>query len=589
MPARFRSGNSSDTAPVPVPAAAVPQTTPEHEGGRVPAAAGFPEAWEERALLFLSGGFLAAWGLSCLLGTAAYIPGVAPSAVRLYRAVGVAVVVVAALAAWRRPLTTLGVFLSSWPLVADLPAQLRSWLGYLAGNPDWGLVPHIGEGPLALALAFGLTWNLHTRRAARAQAGTENGGGGHGGITLEEATAGRRWGGWFRAALWFYAAALLGAIVVGLTWQFSLSASWPFMNILHNLRNFAFASSPYEDVGDFGPLSTGLRNVAPVLFGLALLRLRPREFERRRLLRCLLAGGLVVGFSVLLHYFLKKHGVPFVTRIPFGLYNGFLPHPHAAAPVIVCTLFLLFHCARQRWWFWPPALVGAGLLLWSLGLTGCRGAILLLPVGFAGAVLLAACCRKWAAAAAGTVLLIAVAVTPWLLPKWSPHSRLGERFRAVAARFHRSGTLLPDKRRKIYRTAWQLYESRPVAGIGSGMFAQLVLPETGLYWKNLAPGRVSHAHDMFLQRLVECGPWGALGWLFALLLLPAAAFWRERAGPAAVFFGLLVLLTLMNFIDCSLLFCGVMQFGAALAAFGVWTTNDRRSRGANTLISRANT
>lgn len=518
-------------------------------------------SWERRILVWLAGGLLAAWALSLLTGSTVNVPDVPSLNVRLYRAFGVAAVGAVFFAAWRRPLTTLGFFLVLWPLTANWTDQLDYWMRCWFQTREWSLTPQIGEGPLALALAVGLTLSPRGALAANDQTASLS--------SSAAPSPAWNWAAIFRVAFWFYAFTILGSVLVGMAWSFSLSASWPAINVFHNFRNFAFACSPYFPEGDVAPLVAGLRNVAPVLFGLALLRLStPDATERRRLLGCLVGGAVLVGVSVILHGFYNR-----LFFLPAGsLYNGLLTHPHFTGPVVVCGLFLVAHCLRgQTWRRVVPLLAVWLLLLWALLLTGCRNAWLFLPVGFAGAALLAGGARRWGTAALAAILLLSAAALPWIMPKTQPdhffnrrlsgvwqHAETGDYRKVLGERLH------------IYEFSWRLFGAYPVAGVGCGLFHQLTRSETAFADRWHGPRNIFHAHNLPLHRLAESGLPGLAACLAALFLLPALAAWRERKGKAGSLFGIVLLMSLMNLLDCALLFCGAMQFVAALTACGVW-------------------
>ncbi|MCE5306250.1 MAG: O-antigen ligase family protein [Acidobacteriales bacterium] len=153
----------------------------------------------------------------------------------------------------------------------------------------------------------------------------------------------------------------------------------------------------------------------------------------------------------------------------------------------------------------------AALHLGAILATGSRVLLLAIPVAIAAmAVSRGAKLSRWWLAAAGLVLLAAV----WL----SPGRPLG---------------VVLDGRLYLARVAWSGWRNIPVVGHGPGSFeVQLAKQQTA--WLRAHPGEgtafagaVDHAHNDYLEMLIELGPLG----LGTFVALAGVFIWRARRAP----------------------------------------------------------
>ncbi len=256
---------------------------------------------------------------------------------------------------------------------------------------------------------------------------------------------------------------------------------------------------------------------APVPLAFALER---GMISRERVCRAILAGSSAMCAIAVLQYAgadpLRWLGwSPETFSSPRMRVYGTLGNPDFVAAWCAGALPLAVMCAGiRRSEFWRPAFAGWGVVALHLGAmlaTGSRVFLLAIPVAItAMAVPRGAKLSRWWLAAAGVVLVAAV----WC----SPGRPLGVVF---------------DGRLYLARVAWSGWRNIPVVGHGPGSF-ELQFAKQQTAWLRAHPGEgaafagaVDHAHNDYLEMLIELGPLG----LGAFLALAGALAWRARHAP----------------------------------------------------------
>ncbi len=244
------------------------------------------------------------------------------------------------------------------------------------------------------------------------------------------------------------------------------------------------------------------------------------------------------------------------TKLPFlpaGLYSRFQllvadsVHPNVLAGSLVVLVGGLAALPLWGWRRMPAGLVALALILLAgilgiLLLSQSRGALVALGVAL---LLLAALRWRW-----GWVLSVLVIVGFLAMI-----GRVGSQpvLESVLA-----GTSLEgiQGRAEIWTRAVYMIQDFPFTGVGLGLYgeaADLLYPFFGE-----EPGRIPHAHNLFLQVAVDLGLPGLIAWLSVYLLVFAAGWRLYRTGGEendALFAGL---------------GAGVLAFQAALTVHGLF-------------------
>jgi hypothetical protein len=258
---------------------------------------------------------------------------------------------------------------------------------------------------------------------------------------------------------------------------------------------------------------------------LAMIILQAGRFLIGALEPARVAWYLLAGLAVHAAYGLSQYlAYPVLTQVRV---MGHDPNPNIFGHAGVAVALLIAYLAGFRTGLWAAAVSGVIVFLSGsrIALVGWLALIAWFGVGFASRL--------------KVYHLVLVALVAALL-LWSQGHRLNE---LVI-------NLTDQTRWVIYSTLWQAVVSQPWFGIGIGNIpAYFVLnrpPETLEIY-------TSHAHNVYLQLLVELGLVGLLG--FALVLFKIAeALWKARAWRAILAIGIILGL---NLFDNTLFYAGV--------------------------------
>jgi putative inorganic carbon (HCO3(-)) transporter len=240
-----------------------------------------------------------------------------------------------------------------------------------------------------------------------------------------------------------------------------------------------------------------------------------------------ITGGVIAAslFLALMAPFSVQWGVSKFPFIPATLYERFTQvfsdavNPNVMAGSLVLLLpvslgWLLFGWRqvgnRQRLWAGAAVLAALAVVL----LTQSRGAWLAL-----GAAVLVMVALRWRWGwLASLGLSLAGFVASYLIG-----------FSRIADALARSATLGSlDGRLEVWTRAVFLIQDFPFTGVGMGAFGRTadILYPFFLY----APGKIDHAHNLFLQVAVDLGVPGLIAWSAALALVCLASWRLYRLG-----------------------------------------------------------
>ncbi len=215
------------------------------------------------------------------------------------------------------------------------------------------------------------------------------------------------------------------------------------------------------------------------------------------------------------------------------------PNVIAGQLIILLPIPLAMLLWGGRWLDWgmrlvalPVVLVMTGILL----LTQSRGALVAL-----GAVLITMIMLRWRYGwfvLLMTFIVSGIAVhfgdTRFILEAVMSNQTVG----AVVARLV-DARLIPEAvisnqttggvevRMQIWARAISMIQDFPLTGVGMGAFPELT---STMYPVFVIPGKVDHAHNLFLQVAVDLGIPGLIAWLSILLLVCVAAWQVYRHG-----------------------------------------------------------
>lgn len=194
-----------------------------------------------------------------------------------------------------------------------------------------------------------------------------------------------------------------------------------------------------------------------------------------------------------------------------------------------CTLALasLAYLYAARRLHWAGAAAGAALLVFVIGLTGSRSALLFLAFLLVLALLYAWRRGPGGRRLAGCVVLFvaAFAIAQWLatLP-WLESSGGTETVsQRLAGGEGTSAAINIAHRLQIAREAWEMFLQAPFLGVGWGQFPWHDFEYRALHGRSIGTWPFNHAHNIVLQLLAETGLAGtllvasaALAWLWGL-------------------------------------------------------------------------
>lgn len=262
-----------------------------------------------------------------------------------------------------------------------------------------------------------------------------------------------------------------------------------------------------------------LNGILLLLLALELLK-TPQQFKRFWWLVTLIAPALAVFAPFSVAWFPTK--LPFV---PLGLYERFtILVADAVNPNVMAGSLILFIAPAMGVWLfslgraqWKTALLLTFSLLFSgamLALTQSRSAVLAL---FAAGLLILTLRfpRLW-------ILLLAFALTLVFLPRLPVLAPLVDAFFADSSLDGLNGRV------EIWSRAIYMIQDFAFTGVGMGSFgrvADLLYP-----FFLVAPGKITHAHNLFLQVAVDLGIPGLIFWLALFFTLWVQSWQVYRFG-----------------------------------------------------------
>lgn len=198
---------------------------------------------------------------------------------------------------------------------------------------------------------------------------------------------------------------------------------------------------------------------------------------------------------------------------PYEALTGFVENRNAFSLILLAALGLAF--AAHRLW---PARFGTTAIAAALAILGLAllfaGSRAALPIG--AAMVLAALALGWIGwrpAVAAAAVLAAYAALAWLAAmSWSPMGGAGGLHVVAPAAVGGPDDPSNLERWRSFGEAWRLFLSRPLTGIGLGVFAE---------HQAATHGRALVVHNTVLWILTEMGALGALGFGLAAFLLAA--------------------------------------------------------------------
>ncbi len=252
--------------------------------------------------------------------------------------------------------------------------------------------------------------------------------------------------------------------------------------------------------------------VLRVLVGIAMLYAVANWCSSYSRLRILLIGVMVVGLTLALFAFISvEWASDKLSFIPIDLYQRFIVivqdtvHPNVLAGNLILLVpfgmaYLLFGWRDINWLERSLAFIATLLISAVIFLTQTRGAW----IAF-GMVLIILLMLRWRW---GWLLLFSVVVgTIWLFNYFGSRELLN----ALTSSTTIGGI---DERLEIWLRAIFMIQDFSFTGIGMGSFTEVA---DILYPFSSSPGRIPHAHNLFLQVTVDLGIPGLIAWLAILL------------------------------------------------------------------------
>jgi O-antigen ligase len=245
-------------------------------------------------------------------------------------------------------------------------------------------------------------------------------------------------------------------------------------------------------------------------------------------------GGAIGAVAALLQHY-QISDLPQSLIFPKGrseLYGNVAQNNHFAAYSTLAVASLVYLYASRRL-HWAGLATGAVPLLYVIGLSGSRSALLFLALLLAAALF---CAWRGGSGAgrrlAGSMLLAVVvfallqwlATTPWAGAAPGESVTVTKRLAGEGT----SGAASLAYRLQIAREAWEMFAQAPLLGVGWGQFPWNDFEYRALHDRGISTWPFNHAHNIVLQLLAETGLAGTL------LIGAAALLWLRGLRHAAI-------------------------------------------------------
>jgi tetratricopeptide (TPR) repeat protein/O-antigen ligase len=243
--------------------------------------------------------------------------------------------------------------------------------------------------------------------------------------------------------------------------------------------------------------------VQALLLGAAVLLAARRPEDARRMVVVLVAGGVLVALLAWTHRALGLSQIYGISGIPdpplLSFFPPFVSANHAAAALATIAPLALALATGSGWSrrFGMVALPILAVASWT---THCRGGPIEMALGL-GVFLLLSPSRK---VRAGTLLVAAAGIAVVLVGGPARMASVWSDF--IEPKIYR--TELLANRPAVYADTLTLARGVPWLGVGAGSFhSAFGIAKTALFNRSM-----SHAHEEFLQSIVEVGAPTALVW-----------------------------------------------------------------------------
>jgi O-antigen ligase len=243
-------------------------------------------------------------------------------------------------------------------------------------------------------------------------------------------------------------------------------------------------------------------------------------------------GTLGAIFALLQHY--QVSDLPLSLIFPkrtSAVYGNVAQYNHFASysTLALASLAYLHTSGRLHW---AGTAAGAAPLVFVIGLSGSRSAVL-----FLGFMLVLALLYAWRGGAGGRRLFLCIllfiagfAVAQWLVTIPGLQSSGGTETvsQRLVGSAGGSGATNIAHRLQIAREAWEMFLQAPVLGVGWGQFPWNDFEYRSLHGRTLSTWPFNHAHNIVLHLLAETGLAGTL------LVAGAALIWLRGLRHAMI-------------------------------------------------------
>jgi O-antigen ligase len=325
----------------------------------------------------------------------------------------------------------------------------------------------------------------------------------------------------FLFALWAIQQALAGKLRL-----IASSAFWPMLGYFALIGiQLAFNRTSYQ-AATFSSL------LLYCTYGL-LSFLLVQSLQRRWQLKALLAGFSLYGSGLATFALIQaiaSNGRLYWIRVPnFGgwIYGSYVNHNHYAGLMELLTPFALaiFLSPRVKQQHKALAALAAAIMASTIFLCGSRGGMVAFTVQIAvlaGIVMTRQTSRSMGIAIGG-FLVVACALLAWLSTEQTV-----TRMTSISSEMR--SEISGGTRLSIDRDCFRMFLQKPFTGWGLGSF-QEVYPRSRSFYTNLL---IDHAHNDFLEALVETGAIGFLLIIWFLLSVYRAGIRKLKRWPMEV-------------------------------------------------------